>query len=118
MHYTIGKRKGFYVHGAHDPHFVISTDKNSNKIVVGTKEDLKVTTVKANSLNMFIDDLEFETTVKLRYRSTSSKAKVTIENNIATILLDDAVYGVACGQIAVFYDGNRVVGSGIIIEAK
>ncbi|MFZ9660023.1 MAG: tRNA 2-thiouridine(34) synthase MnmA [Arcobacteraceae bacterium] len=118
MHYTIGKRKGFYVHGAHDPHFVISTNKITNTITVGTKEDLRVSVVKANNLNMFIDNTEFDTTVKLRYRSVLSKAHVKIENNIANIILEEPAYGVASGQFAVFYENDKVIGSGIITEAN
>ena len=117
MHYTIGKRKGFYVHGAHDPHFVISTNKNTNTIVVGKKEDLKITKVIVNNLNMFIDDVEFKAEVKLRYRSVPTISKIQIIEDKAIIHLEEAVYGVAVGQFAVFYDGDRVLGSGVIIEA-
>jgi len=118
MHYTIGKRKGFYVHGAHDPHFVISTNKETNSIVVGKKEDLKVTQVRVENLNMFVDDEEFRAEVKLRYRSYQTPSLVKIENNSAIILLDEPVYGVASGQIAVFYDGNKVLGSGVIVSSN
>ena len=118
MHYTIGKRKGFYVHGAHDPHFVISTNKETNSIVVGKKEDLKVTQVRVENLNMFVDDEEFRAEVKLRYRSYQTPSLVKIENNSAIILLDEPVYGVASGQIAVFYDGEKVLGSGVIVSSN
>ena len=117
MHYTIGKRKGFYVHGAHDPHFVISTNKETNSIVVGKKEDLKITKVIVNNLNMFIDDVEFKAEVKLRYRSYPTVANIKIEENIAVLELQEPVFGVAVGQFAVFYEGDRVIGSGVISEA-
>ncbi len=117
MHYTIGKRKGFYVHGAHDPHFVIKTNKESNTIVVGKKEDLKITKVIVNNLNMFIEDKDFVAEVKLRYRSHPTAATITIEKNQALLELNEAVYGVAVGQFAVFYEKNKVLGSGIIAEA-
>jgi tRNA-specific 2-thiouridylase len=117
MHYTIGKRKGFYVHGAHDPHFVIKTNKESNTIVVGKKEDLKITKVIVDNLNMFIDDKEFQSNVKLRYRSYPTVANISIENNKAILELQEAVYGVAVGQFAVFYEKDKVLGSGVIVEA-
>ena len=117
MHYTIGKRKGFYVHGAHDPHFVLKTNKKDNTITVGKKEDLKINHVLVDNLNMFILDKEFDALVKLRYRSPGQNAHVSIENNIATVTLHESAFGVAMGQVAVFYDGDKVIGSGIIKEA-
>jgi len=117
MHYTIGKRKGFYVHGAHDPHFVISTNKETNSIVVGKREDLKITKVVVTNLNMFIGNVEFQAEVKLRYRSYPTVAKIKIEKDIAIIELQEPVFGVAVGQFAVFYEGDKVLGSGEILEA-
>jgi tRNA-specific 2-thiouridylase len=116
MHYTIGKRKGFYVHGAHEPHFVLASDKKNNTITVGKKEDLQVNNVTINKLNMFIDQKEFTSTVKLRYRSSLTECDVKIDSNEACIILKEPVYGVASGQIAVFYDGDKVLGSGIITQ--
>jgi tRNA-specific 2-thiouridylase len=118
MHYTIGKRKGFYVHGAHDPHFVISTNKETNSIVVGKKEDLKITKVVVNNLNMFIDDVEFKAEVKLRYRSYPTVANIKIEDDKAILELQEPVFGVAVGQFAVFYENDKILGSGVIIEAS
>ncbi|MDY0117935.1 MAG: tRNA 2-thiouridine(34) synthase MnmA, partial [Sulfurimonadaceae bacterium] len=40
MHYTIGKRKGFSVKGAHDPHYVVNINPQTNQITVGQKESL------------------------------------------------------------------------------
>lgn len=42
MHYTIGKRRGFEVRGAHEPHFVLKINPKQNQIIVGTKEELKI----------------------------------------------------------------------------
>ena len=114
MHYTVGKRRGFYVHGAHDPHFVTSLDKQNNTITVGRKEDLAINYVIANNLNMYIDDKEIVCDVKLRFRSTTVKCEVIIKDEKAFIKLSEPVYGVAIGQTAVFYDDNKVIGSGWI----
>jgi len=118
MHYTIGKRRGFYVHGAHEPHFVKDIDSVSNTLIVSKKDNLAVNKVKIDKLNMFIDNIEFESTVKLRYRSYACRCNVVISNDkqSATIILEDSAYGVACGQIAVFYDEDKVLGSGVIIQ--
>ncbi len=113
-HYTIGKRRGFRVHGAHDPHFVTQLNPKDNTIVVGKKYELEVNEVIANKLNMFIDDKEFKANVKLRYRSISTPCEVKIENDKAIIKLKVPAFGVACGQLATFYDEDKVIGSGWI----
>jgi tRNA-specific 2-thiouridylase len=117
MHYTIGKRKGFTVKGAHEPHYVLSIDAKKNQIVVGKKEELACTRVVLNNLNMFNDEKEFETTVKLRYRTTAVKCNVKIEDDKAYVMLQDSVFGVAVGQAAVFYDDDKLIGGGWIIES-
>ena len=67
---------------------------------------------------MFIDDTEFTCSVKLRYRSVSTPCKVNIENEKAYITLEESAFGVATGQLAVFYDGQKVIGSAWIESAK
>jgi tRNA-uridine 2-sulfurtransferase len=117
-HYTIGKRRGFTVHGTHDPHFVTKLNPKDNTIVVGKKEALEVNEVVAKDLNMFIDDTSFDCTVKLRYRSTSTPCSVKIENEKTYITLGEPAFGVAAGQLAVFYDGQKVIGSAWIEATK
>lgn len=111
MHYTIGKRRGFTVHGAHVPHFVTKLNPKDNTIVVGKKEALEINSVEVENLNMFIDEKDFECTVKLRYRSRAIPCKVKIENNKAIISLKEPAFGVASGQLAVFYENEKVLGS-------
>ncbi|WP_072680086.1 tRNA 2-thiouridine(34) synthase MnmA [Arcobacter sp. LA11] len=118
MHYTIGKRRGFIVHGAHEPHFVTKINPENNTIVVGKKAALEINEVEVNNLNMYIEDKEFTCTVKLRYRSISTSCKVRIEGDKAYINLDEAAFGVADGQLAVFYDNDKVLGSGWIQETE
>jgi tRNA-specific 2-thiouridylase len=117
MHYTIGKRKGFTVHGAHDPHFVLKIIPETNQIVVGKKEDLACYSVVLDNLNMFHEVKEFDTTVKLRYRTTAVKCHVKIEDDKAYLQLEEGVFGVAVGQAAVFYDEDKLIGGGWIIDA-
>jgi len=116
MHYTIGKRKGFTVKGAHDPHFVLSINPQKNQIVVGKKEDLACSNVILENLNMFDDRKDFKTSVKLRYRTKSVPCHVKIENDIATVTLDEPIFGVATGQAAVFYDEDKLIGGGWISQ--
>lgn len=114
MHYTIGKRRGFSVNGAHDPHYVVSIDPDKNQIIVGRKEDLACNSVILNNLNLYTDDKSFDTTVKLRYRTKAVACHVDIINDKAHVTLMESVFGVATGQAAVFYDGNKLLGGGWI----
>jgi tRNA-specific 2-thiouridylase len=114
MHYTIGKRRGFTVKGALEPHYVKEIIPESNRIIVSSKEDIKVDRVVAKNLNMFTNDLSFDASVKVRYRTQKVPCRVTIDNNQAIIELKESVYGVAKGQGAVFYDGDRLLGGGWI----
>ena len=115
MHYTIGKRKGFSVNGAHDPHFVVAIKPESNEIVVGMREDLECHQVELERINMFDERREFEFEVKLRYRTTAVKCRVSIVGTHAKVELDEPVYGVASGQAGVFYEGEKLLGGGWII---
>jgi tRNA-specific 2-thiouridylase len=114
MHYTVGKRKGFTVKGAQEPHFVLSIDAKNNQITVGKKEELECNSLTIENLNMFNDSNEFETSVKLRYRTIAVPCHVKIENDKAIITLKESVYGVAIGQAAVFYDDDKLIGGGWI----
>jgi len=116
MHYTIGKRRGFTVHGAHEPHFVLSINPDKNQIVVGRKEELACNLVVINNLNIYTDKKEFDTTVKLRYRTKAIACHVKIEDENAFITLKESVFGVAVGQAAVFYDDKKLLGGGWIIK--
>ena len=116
MHYTIGKRRGFTVNGAHEPHYVIDIIPEKNQIVVGTKDKLECKRVVLDNINMFIDDTEFDATVKLRYRTKAVPCHVKIENGKATVELEEGVFGVATGQAGVFYEGDKLLGGGWIIQ--
>lgn len=114
MHYTIGKRKGFTVRGAHDPHYVTKIIPQKNQIVVGLKDELACYRVELRDINMFDERTGFDTSVKLRYRTHAVPCHVEIHGDSATVDLNEPVFGVAKGQAAVFYDGNRLIGGGWI----
>ncbi len=118
MHYTIGKRKGFTVNGAHDPHYVKSLNPKDNSIVVGKKEDLAISSVALENLNLYIKQETFKCGIKLRYRTTKVNCSIIIANDKAIVILDEPVYGVASGQVAVFYEGEKVLGSGWIVGTR
>ncbi len=115
MHYTIGKRRGFTVNGAHEPHYVTKIIPEKNQIVVGKKEDLACHHVNLENINMFDERTSFDSTVKLRYRTKAVPCHVEIKDGKASVELKEPVFGVASGQAAVFYDDNRLIGGGWII---
>ncbi|KIM05638.1 MAG: thiouridylase [Sulfurovum sp. PC08-66] len=115
MHYTIGKRRGFYVHGAHDPHFVLDIKPQTNQIVVGKREELAIERIKIRTINLFEAKKTFDCHVKVRYRTQAVSATVSIEGDEGEIYLHQPVYGVAKEQVAVFYDGEELLGGGIIV---
>ncbi|MBE2984368.1 tRNA 2-thiouridine(34) synthase MnmA [Campylobacter sp. RM9344] len=116
MHYTIGKRRGFEIYGAHEPHFVLKINADKNEIVVGSKDDLAQKMVELENVNLFIDKDEFDSEVKIRYRSPKLEASVKInkEDKTAVLMLNQNALGVAQGQLCVMYDRDKVIASGFI----
>ncbi len=115
MHYTIGKRRGFSVNGAHDPHYVKSLDPESNRIVVGKHEELSEQEFGIAQINLFEPMHNFRCEVKVRYRTHAIPAHVTIEEDTGWVVLDEPVFGLAKGQFAVFYEGEKLLGGGVIV---
>lgn len=118
MHYTIGKRRGFFVDGAHDPHFVLAIKPKENQIVVGTREKLEENEFEIKQINLFEQLQEFDCNVKVRYRTQALPCHVKIygkgDTAKAQVSLKEPVFGLAQGQIAAFYDGDRLLGGGVI----
>lgn len=114
MHYTIGKRKGLTINGAHDPHFVVGIDAKTNTLIAGTKEELQENRVYAVNFSLSDDFQEGEYSVKVRYRSPKIKAHIKKEGDVIVAHLSENVYGLAAGQALVVYDDDLVVGGGWI----
>jgi len=114
MHYTIGKRRGFTVDGAHDPHFVLSINPEKNQIVVGKRDELEENAFNIKKINLFKALDSTNLSVKVRYRTRAIPCKVTLDGDVGFVLLEEPVFGLAYGQVAVFYEDNKVVGSGVI----
>lgn len=116
MNYTIGKRKGFRVHGAHEPHFVTAIDPKNNEIRAGLKNELEKTSFETLNFNNFTDKNSFECFVKIRYKSEPLPCIVR-QNGRGGVFVEllKAASAVASGQLACFYDEqNRVLASGFI----
>lgn len=113
MHYTIGKRRGFSVKGALTPHYVLKIDAKANEIIVGSKEELFVKEFELGNINAFCDFDELECKVKIRYNTKEVPCKLIKKEK--KVSLEESVYALAKGQLAVFYQGDFVVASGFIV---
>ncbi len=113
MHYTIGKRRGFEVRGAHEPHYVLGINPSDNTIIVGKKDELARKTFKIRDVNIFGDEKSLTCKVKIRYRSPKVGCFVDFEKG--EVILNESVKGIASGQRAVFYEDDKVIGSGEIV---
>ncbi len=111
--YTPGQRRGLGV-SAPEPLYAVATDARTNTVVVGPRASLARTRVAAKG-RLFVR--AERVTAKLRYRSPAVAATVEQTANGFRLTLDEPAYGVARGQAAVLYDGDVVVGSGLVTSA-
>jgi tRNA-specific 2-thiouridylase len=119
-HFTVGQRKGLGL-AFGEPRFVIEIRPGSRQVVLGHREDLATTVINAVDCNWLADrpTSRMTCTVKVRYRQTSEPCVIVPgENNTVTVYPDQPIFGVAPGQAAVFYDGDRVLGGGWIRRAE
>ena len=108
--FTPGQRRGLGLAAA-EPLFAIETDARTNTVLAGPRAALARTRVSARGrLFVPIDRVE----AKLRYRSPAVSAGVEPTPRGFRLTLEQPAYGVARGQAAVLYDGDVVVGSGLV----
>ncbi len=118
MHYTVGQRRGFQLRVAHTPHYVLETDAKNNTITVGERQELAQDRFHLRDLNLYIDQREFEASVKIRYQSPKIPCRVTIHDGKAEVVVSEPLFGIAPGQAAVFYADDRVIGAGWITKKE
>lgn len=123
--FTIGQRKGMNIGGYKEPLFVIDTDVNLNILYVGEGQShsglyRKGLFVRKEELHWLRPDLEMTTgesreyMVRIRYRQPLQKAKLYMKPEGIYIIFNKLQRGVAPGQFAAWYDGDEVIGSGVI----
>jgi tRNA-specific 2-thiouridylase len=119
-HYTIGQRKGLGV-SYHEPLFVLDVVAETNTVVVGRDKDLLSEGLRAHSLNMMkYNDLRegCDCMVKIRYKDDGELAFCqTDEEGVLTARFHKPRRAVTPGQSVAMYDGDDVIGGGIIAEA-
>ena len=123
--YTIGQRKGLNIGGHKDSIFVIETDIPKNIIYVGeghTHKGLSRSCLRVapSEIHWIRRDLAMEPgdirryRVRIRYRQPLQDATVIMRENGMYILFDTPQRGITPGQFAVWYDGEEMLGSGVI----
>ena len=123
--YTIGQRKGLNIGGHKDSVFVIETDVPSNIIYVGEGHTHKG--LSRSCLRIAPDEIHWirpdlcmnpgemrRYRVRIRYRQPLQDATVIMRENGLYFLFDSPQRGITPGQFAVWYDGDEMLGSGVI----
>ena len=123
--YTIGQRKGLNIGGHKDSVFVIETEVPSNIIYVGEGHTHKG--LSRSCLRIAPDEIHWirpdlcmnpgemrRYRVRIRYRQPLQDATVIMRENGLYFLFDSPQRGITPGQFAVWYDGDEMLGSGVI----
>ena len=115
--YTVGMRKGLGIGGG-TPYYVVALDAKNNRVIVGFKEDAVAREFKVvDRVGFLTSGQETASPLLVKVRSAGEpKGPVTLEGDM--VKCPDGIAGVAPGQSAVFYDGDVVVGGGIIAMSK
>jgi tRNA-specific 2-thiouridylase len=116
--YTIGQRKGLDI-ALGKPAFVTEIIPETNTVVLGDEEDLNRMEMAVGKLNLIkYDQISYgmEANVKIRYKDKGSLATLHPVNNEMVVRFYEDAKGVAPGQSAVFYEGEDVLGGGIIMR--
>ena len=113
--FTVGQRKGLGLGGG-DPRYVIELRPRENRVVVGTREEAAGRSLTCSRLSFSgrRPESDFTAGVKIRYHSPDETAAIHLDGDSARVDFDRPVWGIAPGQLAVFYDGDRVIGGGTI----
>lgn len=116
--YTLGQRRGLGLGGGL-PYYVVATDVKKNIVYVSTKLDddqLWKTNVELSDIHWINRPPTATKTyhAKVRYQGDQVKAKIKISGRSATVTLSKAQRAVTPGQSVVLYEGERVVGGGIV----
>ena len=116
IRYTIGQRKGLGL-ALPASMYVVSKDLEKNQVVLGFNEDLLSKELYANEVNLSaIDTIDrpIRVKAKIRYNQEAKDAYATMEQGLLHIVFDEPQRAICRGQSVVIYDGDTVLGGGII----
>ncbi len=114
--FTVGQRKGLGV-AMGEPYYVVRIEPLTRRVVLGSHEELARRQLTADEANWLIEPPTepFRAAVKIRYRSRAVDATVTpLPDSRFHVAFDEPRHGVAPGQAAVCFSGDRVLGGGWI----
>ena len=123
--YTIGQRKGLGIGGRKESLFIIATDVKENVIYVGEGDShpglyRRALSIKPNEVHWVEPSEQMQVgerrryQVRIRYRQPLQGAELICREEGLYILFDEPQRGIAAGQFAAWYDGEVLVGSGVI----
>lgn len=115
--FTVGQRRGLGV-ATTEPRYVVELRPRENQVVVGSRSDASHPGLVCSRLTFTgtPPGTRFAAGIKIRYRTPERAGVVTVEGDRATVQFHEPIWGIAPGQLAVFYDGDRVIGGGTIEE--
>lgn len=114
--YTIGQRKGLDI-ALGRPVYVTKIDPDTNTVTLGDENELEQNEMIVAKLNLIKYDTispEMEAVTKIRYKDKGSLSNLYPGNDSISVRFYESVKGIAPGQSAVFYEGDDVLGGGII----
>jgi tRNA-uridine 2-sulfurtransferase len=118
--YTIGQRKGLDI-ALGKPVYVTAIDPGANIVVLGDEEDLAKNEMTVGKINLMKYDLVtagMEGTTKIRYKDKGCLSNIYPQGNQIRVRFYEQVKSIAPGQSAVFYEGDDVIGGGIIQKGE
>jgi tRNA-uridine 2-sulfurtransferase len=117
--FTVGQRRGLRV-AASERLYVLSVDAAANRVIVGPASELESLEAEVHGLSFPSGAREepFRAQVRVRHRSPEIPATIIPDGGRARVLFDQPVRAVAPGQSCVFYDGDVVIGGGVLKSSK
>lgn len=122
FNYTIGQRRGLGI-SSREPYYVVKIEPEKRAVYVGRKEDAYKKEIVVGDLNI-IEPAAFNlkpsvrATVKIRSTMKDEQATLYIEGDSIRVIFSSPQWAPAPGQSAVFYDGEVVLGGGVIKEVR
>ena len=112
--YTIGQRKGLGISHC-NPLYVIEINAEKKEVVLGEKDSLKSKSLTAKNINVIYDKIPEKAEAKIRSASPTVSCEVTSssDDGFAITFCDDQL-AITPGQSVVLYDGDFVIGGGVI----
>jgi tRNA-specific 2-thiouridylase len=117
--YTVGQRHGLGV-AVGEKRYVVAIDRAANAITIGGEDDLLCGGLLAEDLRWGsgrAPEGEVAVSVQVRYRAPAVAAVVSVKGECAAVRFEEPQRAITPGQAAVFYQGERVLGGGIISKA-